>query len=256
MIARGRAGRSSQIRDILNNFGDLPLRFDLPLGRAYDQAIRILGWLLSRTVHPGRREQRGIMQIRRVLTFAVALAVAGTASPALVRAEQPEQRNASRKRAASRNSRTSTRWSSSSTRVSAGTQPAPADIPLTWESNHFVEGRRHDLRPVHAEVDRSKLAAPGVGDVRARRQQGRRGGAGRPAGDNNDRNRNDKPHARVDVPVGQRPLPRGARDGKVSRAIALKPGDYEVFIAIKERTPEQAADATRRRRRSACCATS
>ena len=46
--------------------------------------------------------------------------------------------------------------------VNAG-QPAPSDIPVTWDSNHFVKGQGGSTYvPFTLVVDRSKLTKPGV----------------------------------------------------------------------------------------------
>ena len=42
-------------------------------------------------------------------------------------------------------------------------------------------------------------------------------------------------------------------DGKVSRAMALKPGEYELFIAVKEQTPPS-SQRNAPPPKSACCA--
>ena len=61
--------------------------------------------------------------------------------------------------------------------------------------------------------------------------------AAAPAGNNNDRNRNEQ--ARPAFPWDNAYFLDVPADGKVQRAVALKPGNYDVFIAMKERQPEK-----------------
>jgi hypothetical protein len=126
--------------------------------------------------------------------------------------------------------------------VTTGAQPAPADIPIAWESNHFVRGADGSTYvPFTLAIDASKLAAPGVALYVRVVSKDAAPAAPAPAANqqrnNNDRNRQQGPMYPwdnvyfLDVPGG----------GKVARAMQLKPGNYEAFIVVKERTPQQQA---------------
>ncbi len=124
--------------------------------------------------------------------------------------------------------------------VRAG-QTAPADIPVAWASNHFVKGQSGETYiPFTLTIDRSTLKSSAARlYVRAV-----------------DKN------APVPVPPappaeGQPPAPpvpvmyawdkvyniEVPQDGVLSRAIQLKPGEYDVFVAIKDLTAEAPAPA-------------
>jgi hypothetical protein len=143
--------------------------------------------------------------------------------------------------------------------VAAGTQPAPTDIGIVWDANHFLKGQADTYVPVNLTVDRAKMAAPGAAFyVRvvdknapaapaaappAPEQQGRNNNNNNNNNNNRNRNQNQQaaaPPARsfawetisfIDLPA----------DGKIQRAVALKPGEYDVFIAVKERTTDPKA---------------
>jgi hypothetical protein len=121
--------------------------------------------------------------------------------------------------------------------VSMGQQPAPMDIGITWDSNHFVKGSDGSTYiPFTVVIDRP--ASPAVAMYVRVMNKGAAAAAPPPAaeqGRNNDRNRQQQ-QARVTYPwdnVHFLDVPAG---GKVSRAMALKPGDYEMFVAVKEKS--------------------
>jgi hypothetical protein len=111
--------------------------------------------------------------------------------------------------------------------IAAGKQPAPTDIAVQWEANHFMRGADGTTYiPFSVTLDAAKLAAPGVGlYVRV---------VGKSA-----------------APVTAESAKKGAPaypwdnvqfldvkpDGKVTRAMALKAGEYEVLVAVKEKSP-------------------
>src|SRR5918999_5279575 len=108
--------------------------------------------------------QRGIMQIRRVLTFCVALTWVGTLSPTLL--AQNNQNNQNNRREQERRSKQEQQDIEALVKLVDGAstgQAAPSDIPLIWESNHFVRGADGTTYvPFTVVLDRSKIAAPGV----------------------------------------------------------------------------------------------
>ena len=145
-------------------------------------------------------------------------------------------------------------WSTPSPPASSRRRPTS---PLRWDAQPFRQGAA-TARPTSRSPSRSiasKLAVAGRRALRPRRQQERRGGrAPRP------------PPSRTTATGTSRRRPRrrirGTTStsstcrptGKVSRAMALKPGEYEVFIAVKEREPARAAAQRAARQGRACCA--
>ena len=112
------------------------------------------------------------------------------------------------------------------------------ELPIKWESNHFVKGQTDTYIPFTLVLDR---ATSGVGR-RALDPRGQRRAGGRVCHDGHDssrqaaRQQQPPPPVRttfawdngsfVDVPEG----------GKLSRAIQLRPGQYVAYIAIKEKS--------------------
>jgi hypothetical protein len=181
--------------------------------------------------------QRGIMQIRRVLTLCAALIWAGTLSPTLL-----AQNNQNNQRDQERRSRQEQQDIDALVKLVDGVskgQAAPSDIPVTWESNHFVRGADGTTYvPFTLAIDRSKLTAPGLAVYVRIVAKDAAAAAPAPA-NNNDRNRNQNQNDRVTYPWDNVHFLEVPADGKVQRAFAVKPGNYEMFIAVKERTPEK-----------------
>jgi hypothetical protein len=169
-----------------------------------------------------------IMQIRRVLTLCVAAAWLATMSPVLL-AQNNNQKREEPKRTKHEQQDIEALVKMVDA-VSAG-QPAPTGVTITWDSNHFVRGADGSTYvPFTLDVD--GLSAPGAAVyVRVVSKDA----APAPAQDNN-RDRNQRAtYAWDDIHFVQVPA-----DGKIQRAVALKPGNYEVFIAAKDATPEKA----------------
>ena len=194
-----------------------------------------------------------MMSIRWALTLTAALAIFASAPPILV--AQNNRNNNQQNRDQERRSQAEQQDIQALVRlvdaVSMGQQPAPADIGIKWDANHFVKGSDGSTYiPFTVTID--KPTNPGVAMyVRVVNK----GAAAAPApaadpnagrgGNNNDRNRQQPQQApRVTYPwdnVHFLDVPAG---GTVSRAMALKPGEYEAFIAVKEKsTGEQQRNA-------------
>ncbi|MBI4886518.1 MAG: hypothetical protein HY824_05465 [Acidobacteria bacterium] len=178
------------------------------------------------------------MDIRRVVTIVVAAAsLAGVSVFAQQNNAQPNRREQEKR--SQQEQRDIQALVQLVDAVAAGKQPAPADVSVTWAGNHFVKGAADTtFIPFTVTIDPSTLTAPGVAlYVRAVSKNAAPAPAPAPAPANS-RDRNQQPAAPVypwddiqflDVPQG----------GKVSRAMMLKPGEYDLFIAIKEKTPAQ-----------------
>jgi hypothetical protein len=117
------------------------------------------------------------------------------------------------------------------------------EVPIKWDSNHFVKGQTDTYIPFTLQLDKSSLPAGAALWVRVvtvdqaasfaqqvtamAKQQG---------------NNKNQPPARtmfawdngsfVDVPDG----------GKLQRAIQLKPGQYVAYIAVKDKSPAAAGN--------------
>lgn len=165
--------------------------------------------------------RRGMMHIRRVLTLAATVAALATA-PALVAQsdEQIEQREA----------RDVVALVEMVDGAADGTQPAPADFSLEWSGNHFMKAAGGGTYiPFTIAVDAAQLAAPEAAMyVRAVSKA-----AAEPAAD---------PDADVTYPWDDVNVVALGQDGTLSRAMVLPPGDYEVFVAMKEQGPLATVD--------------
>lgn len=123
----------------------------------------------------------------------------------------------------------------------AGGQAAPTDIPVTWDVNYFIQSTNGQVYvPFVVKVDRSKLTSPGVAlyirlvDKNAPPPAAPAAPAAPAQGDKKDAAPVPPPAPNfawslihfVDVPA----------DGVVARAVQVPPGDYTMYIAVKEKT--------------------
>ena len=107
-----------------------------------------------------------------------------------------------------------------------GTQPAPAGFGLEWDGSHFMKAAGGGTYiPFSIAVDAAQLAAPDVAlYVRAVSKAATDPAAAEPGAD--------AVYAWDDVNVVN-----VGQDGKLSRAMVLQPGEYDVFVAMKEQGP-------------------
>jgi hypothetical protein len=125
-----------------------------------------------------------------------------------------------------------------------GPDHAQGDVPIKWEVNHFVKGQTDTYMPFTVNVDRSSLAGGAaiyIRIVNADQANAFAGMMAKMAAPQQGNNKNQPPPARptfswdsinfIDVPD----------DGRLSRAVQLKPGQYAMFVAVKEKTPAAAA---------------
>ena len=118
------------------------------------------------------------------------------------------------------------------------------DVPVTWDSNHFVKGQTDTYIPFTLQLDKATLpsgAAIWVRIVNAEQAAAFASMVTSPARQAN--NNKNQPPARVafawdngsftDVPEG----------GKLQRAIQLRPGQYVAYIAVKEKSAAAAGNA-------------
>ena len=170
------------------------------------------------------------MRIRRVLAIVVALAFAITSAPVEAQ-KKDDKKPPKRSKAEQADVETLVKLVDG---VAGGTQPAPTDVTVSWESNHFVKGQEGSTYiPFTLTVDRSKLAK---GDVAYYVRVVNKGeAAAAPAA----KDAKDAKPAAPNYPWDNINFIEVPSSGKLTRAIQLKPGDYEAFIAIKEKAPEK-----------------
>jgi hypothetical protein len=181
-----------------------------------------------------------MMNIRRVFSVVAAVTAFAVASPVLDAQQNNQQNQQQNRREQERRSQQEQRDIEALVQlvdaVSAGKQPAPTDIAVTWQSNHFVKGSEGGTYiPFTLNIDASKIAPQGAAlYLRAVDKNA----PATPAPQQQGNNRNQQAQAPVypwdDINFIQVPA-----NGKVQRALMLKPGQYDLFVAIKERTPQQ-----------------
>lgn len=117
------------------------------------------------------------------------------------------------------------------------------DVPIKWDSNHFVKGQTETYIPFTLQIDKAALPAGAALWIRIVNAEQAAAFATmvttpRPANNNN---RNQPPPRAtfawdngsfLDVPEG----------GKLQRAIQLRPGQYVAYIAVKEKSPAAAGN--------------
>lgn len=163
------------------------------------------------------------MHVRHVVTLAV-VAAAFVSVPALAAQEPDEQQQ-----------RDTQALVELVEAVAAGTEPTPADVSLQWEGNHFVKGADGAAYiPFTLGVDPAQLAAGAALYVRAVSKDAA------PAADAD-------PASPVDYPWDDINFLDVGQDGTIARAMVLPPGEYEVFVAIKEQGLAEAGAGLLRR---------
>src|SRR5688572_4765105 len=151
--------------------------------------------------------KRGMMTIPRLLPLAVAVAVISAASPTLDARQQQQQQtnNQQQTQRTPQEQRDIQTLVQVVDAVAAGKQPAPTDIAVTWESNHFVRGGDGSTYiPFTLAINPTQLAMPSASvyvRVMSKEQVAAAAAAAAPAAaapEQNNRNRNQQaPPARV-----------------------------------------------------------
>jgi hypothetical protein len=169
------------------------------------------------------------MQIRRVMALCVALFFAAGSLPLAQKAEKDEKKRSKQEQ------QDIEALVKVVDGVSMGQQQAPADLTVAWDSNHFVKGQDGKTYvPFTITVDRSKLAAPGLAlYVRAVAKGSATETTTGTAGEKKDEKKNDD---KVEYPWDNVHFVEVPADGKISRAMAVPGGEYDLFIAVKEKS--------------------
>ena len=177
------------------------------------------------------------MRIRRVAAFVAAVTIALATAPLYAqRNNNNNNQRPQRSKAELADLETLVRLVDG---VAGGIQPAPADVPITWESNHFVKGQDGiTYLPFTLNIDRTKLSKPDVAFYVRVVSKTPAAAAPAPAAEAKGDAKN-QPAARPTYPWDNLSFIEVPSNGKLSRAIALKPGEYEAFITIKEKGTEK-----------------
>src|SRR5580765_6103514 len=120
--------------------------------------------------------------------------------------------------------------------VAAGRVAAPSDIGVTWEANHFFRAPDGSTyMPFTVTVDKSKLTSPTaalyvrVADKTA---------AAAPAAKGNAKDKAAAPAH----PWEKIEFASVGADGKLARYVQVKPGNYDLYVAIKDKGTVEKVD--------------
>jgi hypothetical protein len=179
------------------------------------------------------------MQIRRVLALCVALALLVAAGPALAQRAADQKKQPKRSKAEQQDVETLVKAVDA---VSTG-QPAPSDIPITWYHNDFVKGQGGvTYIPFTLDIDRSKLTNPMTALYVRAVDKSEAPAPAPPAADakgkDKDKDKN-APQARPTYAWDNITFTDIPMDGRISRAMQLSPGDYDLFIAVKDKSADE-----------------
>lgn len=121
------------------------------------------------------------------------------------------------------------------------------DVPVTWDSNHFVKGQTDTYIPFTLQLDKASLpsgAAIWVRIVNAEQAAAFASMVTSSARQGN--NNKNQPPARATFAWDNGSFTDVPEGGKLQRAIQLRPGQYVAYIAVKERSAAAAAAANQR----------
>ena len=123
-------------------------------------------------------------------------------------------------------------------RVVGGQMPAPTDYTLTWESNHFTKGAEGQTYvPFTVVVDKALAGKQVAYYIRVVEK-----GTPPPAAPDPKAKDNKNAPARPSFPWERISFTQVPESGKLSRAVALKPGEYETYITLKEKSTTEIKD--------------
>lgn len=115
--------------------------------------------------------------------------------------------------------------------VAAGRLPAPADIPVTWDSSTFFRAPDGTTYiPFTVTVDKSKITSPTAAIyVRVADKSAGAPAAAPPKGKDKDKN------AASPQPWEKFEFATISADGRLSRYVQIKPGNYDLYVAVKDK---------------------
>jgi hypothetical protein len=193
------------------------------------------------------------MRIRKGMTW---LAVAGLlvsigGSGALVLAQKEEKKQEERK--LDKKERQELQTLSAAVDSVASGQPAPTAIPLTWVQNHFMKAAGgKEYMPFSVSIDPTALSDPQValyvrlvskGAAPAAADGAKTEGAKTEGGSKDPKAEAPAGPAYQNIHLLEVTAPEGGGPAIVSRALAAEAGDYDLYVAIKERNPKKGAQA-------------
>jgi hypothetical protein len=123
-------------------------------------------------------------------------------------------------------------------RIVQGAQPAPTDYTLTWESSHSTKGQEGQTYVPYTIVVDKALAGKQVAFYTRVVEKG----APPPAAPDPKAKDNKNAPVRPSYPWERITFTQVPDSGKMSRAFVLKPGDYDVYIALKEKSTTEIKD--------------
>jgi len=255
--------------------GFSPDLFDLPVYGAYDQAIRILGYGPDVGAWLVRRGREAFMQVRRVLALSVAILLVSVASPVVAQRSNSDnnkqpQRSAQEQadiQALVQTVEVALLGDVGITVPAPGAPPPAAppaakpltlgapdstqgELPIKWDSNHFVKGQTDTYIPFTLQLDKASLSSGAALWIRVVTAEQAAAFAQTITAAAKQANNKNQPPARttfawdngsfVDVPEG----------GKLQRAIQLRPGQYVAYIAVKEKSAAPAGNQRNDRNRN------
>ena len=180
------------------------------------------------------------MQIRRLLGLALALVVCLPAGSALAQRGNANQ-NQQAPRPPDPDTISLVQMVDAAILAASAAQPGDStqgDVPLKWESSHFIKGQNGVYIPFTVSFDPAAIKTSDVAVyIRAvdRSQLSAVTAALKPP-----------PAAQGNKPPQPPPVPKYAwdninflqkpADGRITRAVALPAGEYDLFVAVKERS--------------------
>jgi hypothetical protein len=164
------------------------------------------------------------MQIRRVLALFVALMVAAVSLSAQNAQKDEKKRNKQEQQDIEALVKLVDG-------VSMGQQQPPTDLAITWDSNHFVKGQDGKTYVPFTVALPSAKGAPLVMYVRVIPK----GGATTTASTGTSGKKDEKKSDKAEYPWDNVHFVQVPDTGKISRAMAVPGGEYEVFIAVKDK---------------------
>jgi len=175
------------------------------------------------------------MQIRRVLAAVAVLTLAVSALP--IQAQKNDNKNQPPKRSKTEQQDVDLSVAMVD-RVAQGAQPAPTDYTLTWESNHATKGQEGQTYIPYTIVVDKALAGKQVAFYTRVVEKG----APPPALPDPKAKDDKAAPARPTYPWERISFSQVPDSGKMSRALLLKPGDYDVYITLKEKLTAEIKD--------------
>jgi hypothetical protein len=124
------------------------------------------------------------------------------------------------------------------------------EVPIKWESNHFVKGQTDTYIPFTLQVDKASLNAGAAMLVRVVNAEQAASFAAALNAARQPSNKN-QPPARTNYAWDNVSFVEVPEGGKLQRAIQLRPGQYVAYIAVKEKSPAPPASNNRNNRNAA-----